>query len=144
MVGALERLLADYESLNPSDKFFSGAYSGTYDDKGRIVVPAEYRITLELVQPQSAVLALTLWKEEDITGIEVIPEIFYNKEAKLLDMSDPKRRHEFGAKYFLVSFDTQGRIVVPVYLAKMANLTKRCKVTVDGNTQTFVFYRTPE
>ncbi|HLD19348.1 MAG TPA: hypothetical protein VJB90_05060 [Candidatus Nanoarchaeia archaeon] len=138
----LDRLFADYGALDASVKYFQGKFSYTYDDKGRIAVPAEFRSVLDTIQPESSVLALTLWREDDLVGIEAFPELFFNVEARLINMSDPKRRHEFGTKYFLITIDNQGRILIPQYLAKEADLTKGCRMTIDGNTETFVFYRT--
>lgn len=101
---------------------FIGEYQHNLDDKGRLAVPAKFRTLLE----QGAVVTkgldncLFLYPKDKW---EKIAQKFAN-----LPISQAKARafsRHMLAGAMNVEFDSQGRITLPEYLRKFANLNKK-------------------
>src|SRR3989338_6102225 len=105
---------------------FIGEYSVSMDLKGRIPIPARFRLSLK-----SAVITRGLDK-----SLFVYPKAEWEKiAAKLaaLPLSDSNSRafvRLMLAGAYDLEFDKQGRILIPDYLRKFAELTK--KIIVAG------------
>lgn len=105
---------------------FIGEYSVSMDSKGRVAIPAKFRLNL-----QAAVITRGLDK-----SLFVYPKTEWEKiAAKLaaLPISDSNSRafvRLMLAGAYDLEFDKQGRILIPDYLRKFASLAK--KIVVAG------------
>ena len=106
---------------------FIGEYSLSMDNKGRVAVPAKFRASLGT----GAVLTRGLDK-----SLFLYPKEQWEKIAgKLAALPISQSNSRAFARLMLagawdIEIDKQGRIVVPEYLRKFANITK--KVVVAG------------
>lgn len=97
---------------------FVGEYLHNVDTKGRVAIPARFRVKIE----RGAVL--TRGMDSCLT---VYPMETWERKAQALDnIADPRKRHaverQFFAAAFEVELDAQGRIVIPPKLRKYAGL----------------------
>ena len=104
---------------------FIGEYKHNLDNKGRLAIPSKFRVSLKkgAVVTKGLDNCLFLYSKEE-----------WKKEAKKfsnLPVSQSKARaiarHTL-AGAMEVSFDNQGRINLPSYLIKFANLKKKAVV----------------
>ena len=106
---------------------FIGEYAHNIDDKGRLAIPAKFRLSLKngavVTKGLDNCLFLYPKKEwQDIAGkIAALP---FNKS------NDRALARHFLAGAMEVDFDSQGRINLPEYLRSFAGLRK--KVVVAG------------
>lgn len=97
---------------------FVGEYLHNVDTKGRVAIPARFRVKIE----RGAVL--TRGMDSCLT---VYPMETWERKAQALDnIADSRKRHaverQFFAAAFEVELDAQGRIVIPPKLRKYAGL----------------------
>ena len=104
---------------------FIGEYNHSIDPKGRLAIPAKFRLALK----DGAVVTRGL---DDC--LFIYPKKVWMEEAeKLAKLSKNQANHRSYARFFLsgaseVVFDSQGRIMIPEPLRKFANLEKKAIV----------------
>lgn len=105
---------------------FIGEYKVSMDSKGRIAVPAKFR---QLLNNTSAVVTRGLDK-----SLFLYPKVEWEKIAeKLSNLPLSKSNSRAFSRLMLagafdVEIDKQGRMMIPEYLRKFSNLTKRVVV----------------
>ncbi|MDR0760132.1 MAG: division/cell wall cluster transcriptional repressor MraZ [Treponema sp.] len=111
---------------------FSGIYTNTLDDKGRISIPAGLRERLE-----SPVLVLTKGLEHCIW---VLPPDYWEKlsekilNPRSLDMEEASLLHyRFIVPKQETGIDKNGRIAVPQSLRDYAGLSRECSIMGKGD-----------
>ena len=106
---------------------FIGEYNHSLDDKGRIAIPAKFRLALKkgAVVTKGLDNCLFLYSKEQFKEIA--------KKFAALPISQAKARafsRHMLAGAMDVEFDNQGRITLPEYLRKFSSLRK--KVVIAG------------
>lgn len=106
---------------------FIGEYNHSLDDKGRIAIPAKFRLALKkgAVVTKGLDNCLFLYSKEQFKEIA--------KKFAALPISQAKARafsRHMLAGAMDVEFDNQGRITLPEYLRKFSSLKK--KVVIAG------------
>ncbi len=106
---------------------FIGHYEHTVDDKGRLIIPSDYRKLL------GKLFVLVKGLDKAIT---IYPKDEWEKEAKRLSSFSYRQKHvrdyvrPFYASATKVSLDRQGRICIPITLRKEARIQK--EVVING------------
>jgi MraZ protein len=112
---------------------FSGDYSATLDDKGRISIPAKFRekIPENLLVLTKGMIEHCLWAFTPGDWDRVSSKIKdgVNLPARKADML----YHRLLFSTYEVEIDKAGRIAVPQKLRDFAGLTKDCSVISDGS-----------
>lgn len=106
---------------------FIGEYSHTIDDKGRLAIPAKFRVLLKNggVVTKGLDNCLFLYTKKEWQQIaERLANLPFNKA------NDRALARHFLAGAMDLDFDTQGRLNLPEYLREFASLKK--KVIVAG------------
>jgi MraZ protein len=111
---------------------YSGIYTNTLDDKGRISIPADLRECLE-----SPVLILTKGFEHCVW---VLPPDYWEKlsgkilNPQSLDMEEASSLHyRFIVPKQEAEMDKNGRIAVPQSLREFAGLRRECSILGKGD-----------
>lgn len=108
---------------------FIGQYKYNIDDKGRIVIPQEYRKQLG----ESVIVNKGFEKCVTIYPIEVWNDVLEKSYSLSMNQSENRAyvRYLMGSA-FEKGFDSQGRVQIDDVLRKYANITKEC-VIVGAN-----------
>lgn len=111
---------------------FSGIYTNTLDDKGRISIPVNFRECLE-----TSVLILTKGLEHCVW---VLPPDYWEKlserilNPQSLDMEEASLLHyRFIVPRKDAEIDKTGRIAVPQSLRDFAGLSRECSILGKGD-----------
>jgi MraZ protein len=112
--------------------YFRGLFEYTIDPKGRVNVPAPFRDLVQKAGHES--LMITRWQR--CLYVFSLPE-WDSIEAKLADISSVDPQLNSFKRFFVgsaveVSFDKQGRILVPQSLREYAGLEKDIAITGMG------------
>lgn len=109
---------------------FIGQYRYNLDDKGRLVIPQEYRKQLgnELIINKGIEKCITIYK---ISDWEKVVE-------KLSELPFNQRENRMFYRYYLANayqkeIDNQGRINIDPDLVKHSEITKECVIIGAGN-----------
>lgn len=109
---------------------FIGQYRYNLDDKGRLVIPQEFRKQLgsELIINKGIETCITIYK---LTDWEKLVE-------KITDLPFNQRENRLFSRYFLANayqkeLDNQGRINIDIDLIKYSEITKECVIIGAGN-----------
>lgn len=109
---------------------FLGQYHHNLDDKGRLTIPARFRELLAggayLVQGFDHNLMVVPAKTFEAWSRHIEEESLTNPSARLL-------RRMFFATATQVEFDRVGRILIPQFLRKLADLEDEVIITGNGN-----------
>lgn len=100
---------------------FIGEYNHNLDDKGRLAIPAKFRVVLKkgAVVTKGLDNCLFLYSKEQFKKIAEKFSKLPISQAKVRSFS----RHVLAGAMDL-EFDNQGRVTLPEYLRKFANLKK--------------------
>jgi MraZ protein len=111
---------------------YSGIFTNTLDEKGRISIPADLRERLE-----STVLILTKGLEHCVW---VLPPDYWERlsgkilSPQSLDMEESSSLHyRFIVPKQTVELDKSGRIAVPQSLREFAGLSRECSILGKGD-----------
>lgn len=109
---------------------FFGQYKYNLDEKGRIVIPSEFRKELgsTVICNKGIENCITIYKESDFNKlVNDISELPFNK-------SDTRKFNRyFFASVFKKEIDSQGRINIDLILIKHADILKECVIVGVGN-----------
>jgi len=102
---------------------FRGHAHRSLDDKGRLILPPEFRDTIRAALPD-AVIVLTIY-DKHVIGIT--PEQWTRLEAELEKIKTPSRALQntirlFNSGYTEALVGKQGRIAIPAHLRKSGKL----------------------
>ena len=111
----------------------SGRNTVSLDPKGRLAIPARFRMAFP--EEQQNDIILTRGFDPCITGYygdswKEFQEIFYDNELSQEEMDLIER--EFVGRKLETTFDKQGRVTLPPHLIKYARLEGLSEVTVIG------------
>lgn len=100
-----------------------GEFEHSFDDKGRIVLPASFRSMIRngYLAPYQGCVAL--WSDEEFSRVAA-----NLKERVLTGEIHDRARRAFTSSAAMVKPDTQGRIMVPQHLRDYASLGASVKV----------------
>lgn len=112
---------------------FRGHAHRTLDDKGRLILPPEFRDMIRAELPE-AVIVLTIY-DKHVIGIS--PEQWTQLEAELEKVKTPSRALQntirlFNSGYTEVLVGKQGRIAIPAHLRKSGKLDRDVVVMGAG------------
>lgn len=106
---------------------FTGTYSATVDDKGRIVLPSSFKKELGDLANESLVIEKNLHRE----CLDIHPEKFWSKRIEdfkstldLFDEEDDALLQYFYQNFIKVTMAPNGRINIPDDYRKYAHLEK--------------------
>lgn len=105
---------------------FLGEYRHNIDAKNRIIIPAKYRDELG----ETFILTRGTDKCLSIYTLEQWEEMF----KKIAELPESKKvirkyRHSLTSKASECTLDSQGRIKIPEYLKKIADIKKECVIS---------------
>lgn len=111
---------------------FVNKYTGTIDEKGRIVLPSEFKKTVNEMGLESVIL-----EKDDVTkSVLIHPEKTWEIKVKTitgrLNQQNPKHAlflQRFFQNFFRVSVASNGRINIPNDFLAFANLDKKVLFT---------------
>jgi MraZ protein len=111
----------------------SGRYTVTLDPKGRLAIPARFRLSFP--EDQQNDIILTRGFDPCITGYyrdswKEFQEIFHDNQLSQEEMDIIER--EFVGRKLETTFDKQGRITLPPHLVEFAQLDGLSEVTTIG------------
>ena len=111
----------------------SGRYTVTLDPKGRLAIPAKFRLSFP--EDQQNDIVLTRGFDPCITGYyrdswQDFQKIFNDNQLSQEEMDIIER--EFVGRKLEATFDKQGRVTLPVHLIEFAQLENLTEVTVIG------------
>ena len=109
-----------------------GSEKSTLDDKGRIIIPVEFRKYFQ------GKLLLTYGNER--CALIMTPSAWERFVQEIMSQSDKRQRRLLSAKHLQqvqqVELDRQGRIPISIPIRTYANLNKSCMVARDVDKMT--------
>jgi MraZ protein len=108
---------------------FIGRYEHSLDGKGRLILPARFRLSFDSVAIVS--------KEKDRCLAIWTPDEFDKKAEKMAPLMDGNQQQRAEARAFWmgsaeVDIDKQGRLALPTYLREFAGMEEGASVLVHG------------
>jgi MraZ protein len=118
---------------------FSGTYSHTVDDKGRVAIPARFRE--ELSQLQDELIFVTRWKRRDRPCLDAYPASRFARLQRKLDKLPGSgfggNREAFTSWYVGaaqdVRLDAQNRLLIPPQLREYATIGREVVLAGAGD-----------